>query len=128
MFSEYLSAKVGEGSFAVEACCCILGNDISVSVGGGTAPHIGAVSLAVYEPLRDSATVSTVTVHTHRDDAVASYFAKEISREMKCTVTVSAGLHVDDAGRNEIELLQKNSAECTHKLIELLKSTRVEEK
>ena len=99
-----------------------VGKDISVIVSGGTAPHIGAVSIAVYEPERDSATVSTVTVHTHRDDAVAAYFAKAISREMKCTVTVSAGLHVDDANAEDIAVFQKNSYDCCMELIAMLKA------
>ncbi len=118
MFSDTVRVKCGEGLFAVEAKAEWLGGDIAVSVAGGTAPHIGAVSLAVYEPLRDSATVSTVTVHTHRDDAVAAYFAKTISREMKCTVSVSAGLHLDDASDEDIRRLFTNSKECCRALIE----------
>ena len=84
MFFDGISARAGEYQYAVNASASVLGRDIAVAVTGGTAPHIGAVSLAVYEPERDSATVSTVTVHSHRDDAVSAYFAKLISREMKC--------------------------------------------
>ena len=122
MCSEEVRAKAGEGEYAVEAAARRLGDDICVSLGGGTDPHIGAVSLAVYEPLRDSATVSTITVHTHRDDAVASRFAKLISREIKCTVTVSAGLHIDGAGAEDIAILTKNSDECCAMLIEKLRT------
>lgn len=121
MFSEGVNAKYGDGVYAVEARAFRLGQDIVVYVGGGTEPHIGAVSLAVYEPLRDSATVSTVTVHTHRDDAVAAYFAKTISREMKCTVTVSAGLHVDNAAERDIKCLWNNSVECCKAIIEAIR-------
>lgn len=122
MFFDEVSAKAGECQYTVNASASILGKDISVAVTGGTAPHIGAVSLAVYEPGRDSATVSTVTVHTHRDDAVAAYFAKAISREMKCTVAVSAGIHLDNASEEDIALLQSNAAGCCAALIEKLKA------
>ena len=117
MFSDSVFAKAGEGIYSVEAFARFVGDDISVTVGGGTLYHIGAVSLAVYEEIRDSATLSTVSVHTHRDDAVAAAFAKTISREMKCTVTVSAGIHVDNAGEEDIAALQKNSIKCCEKLI-----------
>ncbi len=120
MFSEKIIAWAGELPFRVEASASYIGKDISICVFGGTSPHIGAVSLAVYEPMRDSATVSTVTVHSHRDDSVAAYFAKAVSREMKCTVTVSAGLHVDNAGEKEIKLLWSNAVVCCAEIIKHL--------
>lgn len=123
MFSDMITVKTGKGLYLVEASAIYLGKDISICIGGGTKPHIGAVSLAVYEPVRNSATVSTVTVHTHRDDAVAAYFAKIISREMKCTVSVSAGLHVDDATDDDIRKLWEKAKECCTCLIEALKAT-----
>ncbi|MBE7017925.1 MAG: hypothetical protein E7420_07235 [Ruminococcaceae bacterium] len=106
----------------VEARAYYLGDDIVVSVGGGSHYHIGAVSIAVYEPERDSATVSTLCVYSHRDDTVSAYFAKKISREMKCTVSVSAGIHVDNASEIQIEALSKLSCECCEKLVCQLKA------
>jgi len=126
MYSKRFTASAGVRPHFVEARALLAGKDISVVVTGGTLAHIGAVSLAVYEPERDSATVSTITVHTHRDDAVAAYFAKTISREMKCTVTVSAGLHVDDANAEDITVFQKNSHDCCAELIGMLKAAAEE--
>ena len=48
MYSKY-SAQAGEGKYLIRATATLLGSDISVSVGGGTLEHIGAVSLGVYE-------------------------------------------------------------------------------
>lgn len=115
-----LKASAGEGKYLVEAEALCCGEDICVRVCGGTLHHIGAAALAVYEPERDSATVSTMTVYTHRDDHVAAHFAKVISREMKCTVSASAGIHVDDASAEEIALLWDNSKLCCEKLIHKL--------
>ena len=115
-------AQCGDIPYYVEAQALVCGNDISVTVCGGTGYHVGAMALAVYEPERDSATVSVVTVHTHRDDKVAAHFAKEISREMKCTVSVSAGIHVDNATEEDIALLRDNAAACCTALIEKLKA------
>ena len=111
MYSKFY-AQAGKGKYIIRATATFLGSDISVSVGGGTLEHIGAVSLGVYEPVRDSATLSTISVHTHRDDAVASYFAKTISKELKCTVSATAGIHIDDATEDEIKLLRNNSMIC----------------
>lgn len=122
MYSKKILAAQGVRPHIVTAFASFLGDDICIAVGGGTHKHIGAVALAVYEPLRDSATVSCVSVHSHRDDAVAAYFAKAVSREMKCTVTVSAGLHVDDAAEEDIRILKENSAKCCDELISMLKN------
>ena len=115
-------ARCGDMPYYVEAQALVCGNDISVTVCGGTGYHVGAMALAVYEPERDSATVSVVTVHTHRDDKVAAHFAKEISREMKCTVSVSAGIHVDNAALQELEKLWNNSVECCSRLLAELRA------
>lgn len=112
----------GDGIYRVEAEVAFCGKDLSVRICGGTLHHIGASALAVYEAERDSATVSTMTVYTHRDDRVAAYFAKEISREMKCTVSACAGIHVDDAREDEIILLWENSKLCCETLVQKLKA------
>ncbi len=122
MYSDIIKASAQSKGLCVEAKAQYLGEDIIVSVGGGTLHHIGAVSLAVYEHERDSATVSTVCVYSHRDDAVSSYFAKTISREMKCTVSVSAGIHVDNASEAQIAELSMLSRKCCDEILRLLKA------
>ena len=107
------SAEVGPGTrYHVFAQAHFCGEDLSVSICGGEREHIGAVSLAVYEPERDSATVSTVTVFTHRDDRVSRRAAKFFSRALRCTVCVSAGVHIDAPAGGELETLLKNCDEC----------------
>ena len=122
MYSDIIKASASQNGLLVEARAYYLGDDIVVSVGGGTQYHIGAVSIAVFEPERDSATVSTLCVYSHRDDSISAFFAKKISREMKCTVSVSAGIHVDNADENQIELLSKLSRECCDGIICRLKT------
>lgn len=117
-----VKACFGQGKYRIEAAALFCGEDVALSVWGGTGPHVGAAALAVYEPLRDSATVSVITAHGHRDDKVASHFAKAVSREMKCTVSACAGIHIDDAGAAELEELWNNSLECCAELIKALKA------
>ena len=112
-----ITAAAGEGRFRVAVCAVPCGADWSVTVCGGELHHVGAAALAQYEPERGSATVSTITAFTHRDDAVAARFAKEIARARRCTVSVSAGIHVDGAGPAELRALQDSAAECLRALL-----------
>lgn len=102
--------------FCIEACAVRCGEDWTVALCGGTRSHVGAVSLAVYEPQRDSATVSTLTCYTHRDDRLSMELSKALARTLKCTVTVSVGIHVDDAGPAELSRLQENARQCVRTL------------
>lgn len=106
------------GDVTARALRC--GNDITVAVCGGTEYHVGAVSLAQYEPNRDSATISTLTAYTHRDDAVAARFAKELSRRFKCNVSVTAGIHIDNAHTEQINGLMDSCEDCLIKLATML--------
>lgn len=99
-------------------CVCVsCGKDLAVAISGGTKAHVGAVSLAVYEPERDSATVSTICAYTHRDDAVATTVAKKLATALRCSVTVTAGIHIDDASKEEVELLLKAAFSCCDRII-----------
>ena len=110
MIRNYL---VGKGSkYAVHCTAVYCGKDISIAISGGTLEHIGAVALAVYEPLRNSATVSTVSVFSHRDDQIAAIIAKKISSQCKCTVTASVGVHLDNATSEDIKILQNSCIHC----------------
>ena len=117
MKNDGIESFCGEGRYRVHAAGRRCGGDLAVAVLGGEREHVGAVSLALYEPERDSATVSTVTVPGHRDDAVAARFAKELSRALRCTVSVTAGVHIDGASPEEIGTLLQNAEQCLSELL-----------
>lgn len=110
-------AESGEGRYQVQLVAVLCGRDLSVSITGGESPHIGAVCLAQYEDERISATVSTICLYGHRDDQLAIMCAKKISSKLKCAVSVSVGIHIDDAAFEEIELLKQNCVGCVEKLL-----------
>ena len=114
---EMIKVTAGEGRFQINARALRCGADWCVTVCGGEMPHVGAVALGQYEPARDSATVSTVTVYSHRDDSVAAHFAKAIASANRCTVTVTAGIHVDNAGPDELAELNNVCEDCLAKLL-----------
>jgi len=95
-------------SFSIPLRVCIIdagiidtGRGYSITISGGTRPHIGAVAFAVPHPgLGDknspSATVSMIQAPGHRDGLIAVPVAEALA---KCTgeiVTVAAGVHIGD--------------------------------
>lgn len=89
------------------------GDDMSVLITGGEQPHVGAVSLACPEPPRPgftkpTASVSTISAHGHRDDDVSRYAAKALASALNCRVAVAAGIHIDNAGQDELAALLEN--------------------
>lgn len=108
----------GKGRYQIQLLAFLCGGDLSVTIIGGETPHIGAVCLAQFEEERMSATVSTICVYGHRDDQVAMACAKKLSSRLRCTVTVSVGIHIDNATLEEIEILNQNCMDCVEKLQE----------
>ena len=117
-----IEAVCGEGKYRVRGTAVRCGGDVNISLVGGTRPHIGAISAAVYEPERDSATVSTLTVFSHRDDACSAPCAKRVSTALRCTAAVSVGIHIDDAAPEELQLLLANANQCCDALIAKLRT------
>lgn len=121
---RHISAQAGEGRYTVKGTALLCGQDVTMTFTGGTLPHVGAVSLAVYEPERDSATVSTVCVYTHRDDRLASQSAKEAAAILQCTAAVSVGIHVDNAAPLELDILTENFQKCYSQIVGTIMSIR----
>lgn len=110
---QTLEYAVGEGSYRIEARVVRCGRDVTITIGGGTHPHVGAVSVAISQPslkdaARRSATASVMSVPGHKEDEIARSAALQLARALDATVVVSAGLHVDDATPEEIQTLVAN--------------------
>ena len=98
-----VSFTIQVGSSRLEIVMVDTGEGLSVTIVGGTAPHIGAVALAVAHPSpsdpdRPSATVSTVQVPGHKDGLVAGPVAEQLARQTRRTVSVAAGIHIGPPG------------------------------
>ncbi len=96
------------------------GADLNVSVFGGDKPHIGAVAIAVanidgYER-KYSPTISCISVLDHKDEEVARYVAKELSKCLNSQVVVTAGIHIDNATSEDISIIMENVGNITEKL------------
>jgi gallate decarboxylase subunit D len=122
----------GAGRHCVEASALRCGNDLVVAVQGGTRHHIGATAMAVPRPsLADpsmvSSSASVLCVVGHKEDELARGVALRLSAALACTVTVVAGLHVDDATGSDIRLLQENCDRAVERLTLRLRHVAVPE-
>lgn len=91
---------------------CRVGNDWNVNVFGGCAPHVGSVSLAEY--VGDTVLLRTLERDAHKDQIVGDRYAKRISRQEKCTVAVSCGIHFHNPSLEDLGEI----VSCADKLLE----------
>lgn len=99
------------------------GMDYSVTICGGSRYHIGATALGCAKPGKDEipkneATVRVISVPGHRDDEVAKWAGKYLATELECNVSVSVGIHIDNASQEEINVLIINCRKACRTLVE----------
>lgn len=120
-----LQRRVEDGEYSVWATMTLLDEGVCVCVGGGQS-HVGTMVLALpRESLRRNGsiacTVSTINVLGHKDDIVALPLAEGLCREFNMPVTVTAGIHIDEATSADIERLQGNALELLRLLCDGLR-------
>jgi len=119
------SLAVDEGRLRIEISVQEIGEDLLVAMWGGTRPHIGAVGVAVPRPsLRDpakwSATSSNFTFLGHKEDAIVREVSETLAAALRKNVVVTAGMHWDDLGPDDIDTVARLSRRGTQSIIEQL--------
>lgn len=83
-----------------------LGTQLVICVSGGSAPHIGSVTLASPRPsltgTGTSATSSVINLIGHKDEAVGRPLAEMLAARLDTTVCCICGIHIDDASPEDI--------------------------
>lgn len=106
------------------------GDDCTIVVQGGTAPHVGCVVLAVPRPSLSgagmSATVSCLNRTGHLDDAFAAVVAKRVAAARNCVVACSCGIHIDHATPDELSHIQGLADTVAAHVLALLKEEEEE--
>jgi len=110
---EQMYFKAGEGRFQVDLLVSVTGDGLVVQLFGGERTHVGAVAISLPRPsLSDPAKIScnttVVPLLGHKDDEVAKPVAEEIAVVCGKPVLVVAGIHVDNAGPEDIKALVSN--------------------
>ncbi|MFT8350200.1 hypothetical protein [Clostridium saccharoperbutylacetonicum] len=75
---------------------------------GGDVPHIGAVARkSLTGDGSNSASASVICITGHKEDEIARNIVLEFNSEFICNITVSAGVHIDNAKKKDIEVLER---------------------
>ena len=103
--------------YAFENCPLIcrvipMGKDYTVTVCGGTLPHIGGAVMAQARPSLTgqgvSATSSVLNCVGHKDEAIARMFAEKIAVHGNCTVVCVCGIHLDNITAEQLVGVQES--------------------
>lgn len=87
--------------FEMKAVITRLPQDIHVLLTGGILPHTGSVSIF------ESGNILQKTVLPgHKDDIIGDQWAKKLSLEERCLVTVVCGIHYDHATADMLREIQ----------------------
>ena len=96
----------GEGKYKVFLEKKCLGDDLVYMLGGGEKSHIGGAVICKpgQKPL-------ILSVGTHQDYIVLTSIAETVCKKYNKTVIALGGIHIDNASKDEIDLLVNNCRE-----------------
>ncbi len=122
-----INVEEGEGKYKILLTATFTGQGVLVNLLGGETPHLGAVVISLPRPgLKDpeeiSSTTSLLPLPGHKDDQAARPVAEMLVRETGQPVSVAAGIHVDNATAEDIQILLDNVSKATLKLLMLFKT------
>ena len=111
--TQTVRSSIGDGIFKVIAEVKIIGDDLMISVWGGTKPHIGSISVSVPRlGLKDgtsmSSTSSVINLIGHKDEVVARKFSEQLAAKFNRNAIATAGVHIDDITENQINIIMQN--------------------
>lgn len=107
--------------------CIKLGEDYLVILYGGTAPHIGAVTLscagvdAAGKVKTPSDNTSTLCVDGHKEYVLFNKIAPLLSKSLNRNVAIAGGIHVDNASRELLIDIQNEVKSMCDELVTTLK-------
>lgn len=99
------------------------GHGLSGFLHGGTLSHVGGVALVTPGALVDGKKLSscdewTITVPGHKDFAAANAVAKKICLAVNEPVAICCGIHIDNAGSEDVKILMDNCSTAADMFIE----------
>ncbi len=117
--------EISKGSFRIHGHVQQMGEDLLVTIWGGTKPHIGAIGMAIPRPsLRDprkwSATSSNFTFLGHKEDILVKRISERLASQLKRNVVVIAGIHWDDISSKEIKAIENLTNKLSSEILRRL--------
>lgn len=103
--------EFGEGKHKVWLISFNLGDELLIIIGGGEKPHMGGISICTGTP------PISISLPNHKDYLISHNAAWKIHRKYNRNVIVICGIHIDNATKEDIEILLRNSEKCIEKFI-----------
>lgn len=121
--------EISKGRFKIQGVVQEVGQDILVSIWGGTRPHIGAVGIAIprpslSNPKKWSATSSNFTFVGHKEDILVKKISEKLASRLRKNVVVTAGVHWDRITPEEIKTIQHLIQKLSDQILKKFVPTR----
>jgi len=121
--------EISKGRFKIHGFVQEVGQDLLVSIWGGTRPHIGAIGIAVprpslKNPKRWSATSSNFTFLGHKEDIIVKKISEKLAAQLRRNVVTTMGVHWDATTSNEIKTIQNLTQRLSDQILERLQKTK----
>jgi hypothetical protein len=100
----------GEDKHMITLTHLFIGDDLLVIITGGDE-HIGGVSLL------ENNSFSTISKKDHKDTIISKMVAPTIYDAIKKDVLVVCGIHLDDATKEDIDILIENTQQCVEEFL-----------
>lgn len=110
-----LKLKVTAGRLELDLLAFRQGSDLQIMFYGGK-PHLGAIAIA--EP---GLSAQCIVLPGHKEGPLAQEMADNLASALKCTVSVSCGIHYDEINPDEIGLVLGCADELCQKLLDCLR-------
>lgn len=122
---QQLSFEYGTGKYRVFLLVTVTRDGLIVQLLGGQKPHVGAVVLSqprvsLVRPGEVSCNSVVVPRLGHKDDEIAKPLAERLTKAFNAPVAVVAGIHVESASPEEINILVENCNRVTAMLLRSL--------
>jgi len=105
--------SAGEGRYSVRLEFYNIGKDMLIVITGGEEEHIGSATL-----IESKGHLQTMIKKGHQDHVVSEKMANIIYDTIGKDLLVVCGIHIDDASKEEIDILVDNAQACVDRFIE----------
>ena len=102
----------------------VMGNDFTLSVYGGDAPHVGSVVMSTARPSLTGkglgVTCSVLNGIGHKDEIIGRLFAEALAKKKNCTVVCSCGIHIDNITEEQLAQVQIAAEKILKQLLDFV--------
>jgi gallate decarboxylase subunit D len=121
--------EISKGHFRIHGSVQEVGQDLLVSIWGGTRPHIGAIGIAIprpslKNPKKWSATSSNFTFLGHKEDIMVKKISEKLATQLRRNVVATAGVHWDRITSNEIKTIQNLTQKLSDQILKRLQKAK----